>query len=107
MSLTEIVRSVNLFGGVVAVFWLLNRRVFSSRIYKDPLRSDIWFFGLSWSATVVVGTTEHLFHTGTSIGPLFATAALFFTFRILWLYDQDWFKTKKEVVGDEASYKRP
>lgn len=87
---SEIVREVNLILGVIALIWLVYRRVRSRALYAGHLRNDMWLLAFYWTAASVVGTFEQLFQTGTSTRVILSFFALVVTIRVLWKYNKDW-----------------
>jgi hypothetical protein len=96
----EIVREVNLILGVIALIWLVFRRIRSSQLYAGHLRNDIWLLAFYWTAASVVGTFEQLFKTDTTSRTILQMCALVVTIRVLWKYNKDWTLQKR---GEEIN----
>jgi nitrate reductase gamma subunit len=88
-DLTEFFRIINLTLGIVTLVWLIVRRVRSKDLYATSLRNDIWLLAVYWDASMVVGTVEQLFETGTTVRVVLYFAAVLVTLRIL-MRNKDW-----------------
>lgn len=105
-NLSDIGRGLNLFLSVVALIWLLNRRIYNRNLYHGGVRNDIWLIAVSWCGAVGVGTFEQLFNTGTTIRVMLSTVALVVTIRLLWRNNRDWLSVGqggKHEANDEHS----
>lgn len=79
---TQPIRVVNLTLGIVVLTWLLARRRLNPDLYIG-FRNDVWLMAVYWVIALLVGTTEQLFETGTSIRVLFSFLAIITTLRLL------------------------